>query len=98
MTGPEQTDTSSQTSFSASPSAQSAPLELMQKRWFCMGLEHSGKTFKHEAESSATLLEKINQSMVTWVDYITDNPMKDLPAVAAQMGFSESFISSTVLL
>ena len=94
MTGPEQTDTSSQTSFSTSPSAPSAPLELLQKRWFCMGVEHSGKTFKHEAESSTTLLEKINQSMVTWVDYITDNPMKDLPAVAAQMGFSESFISN----
>lgn len=94
MTGPEQTDTSSQTSFSASPSAPSASLELMQKRWFCMGIEHSGKTFKHEAESSATLLEKISHSMVTWVDYITDNPMKDLPAVAAQMGFSESFISN----
>ncbi len=95
MTGPEQSDTSAQTSFSASSSVPSAPLELMQKRWFCMGIEPSGKTFKHEAESSATLLDKINQSMVTWVDYITDNPMKDLPAVAAQMGFSESFISST---
>jgi magnesium transporter len=94
MTGPEQTDTSSQTSFSASPSAPSTPLELMPKRWFCMGIEQSGKTFKHEAESSSTLLEKIKQSMVTWVDYITDNPMKDLPAVAAQMGFSESFISN----
>jgi magnesium transporter len=94
MTDSDQTDKSSQTSFSASPSAQSAPLELLQKRWFCMGIEPSGKTFKHEAESSATLLEKINQAMVTWVDYITDNPMKDLPAVASQMGFSESFISN----
>ncbi len=94
MAESEQTDKSSQTSFSTSSSAPSAPLELLQKRWFCMGMETSGKTFKHEAESSATLLEKINQSMVTWVDYITDNPMKDLPAVAAQMGFSESFISN----
>jgi magnesium transporter len=94
MTVPDQTDTSTQTSFSASATAQSAPLELMQKRWFCMGIEPSGKTFKHEAESSATLLEIIKNSMVTWVDYITDNPMKDLPAVAAQMGFSESFISN----
>ena len=94
MVESEQTDKSSQTSFSTSPSSPSAPLELLQKRWFCMGMEPSGKTFKHEAESSATLLEKINQSMVTWVDYITDNPMKDLPAVAAQMGFSESFISN----
>jgi len=94
MTGPDQTETSAQTSFSASPTAPSAPLELMQKRWFCMGIESSGKTFKHEAESSVTLLEIIKNSMVTWVDYITDNPMKDLPAVAAQMGFSESFISN----
>ena len=94
MADSEQTDKSSQTSFSTSPSAPSAPLELLQKRWFCMGIEPSGKTFKQEAESSATLLEKINQSMVTWVDYITDDPMKDLPAVAAQMGFSESFISN----
>ena len=94
MTGPEQTDKSSQTSFSTSPSTPSVPLELLQKRWFCMGIDHTGKTFKQEAESSATLLEKINQSMVTWVDYITDNPMKDLPTVAAQMGFSESFISN----
>jgi magnesium transporter len=94
MADSDRTDKSSQTSFSTSPSAQSAPLELLQKRWFCMGIEPSGKTFKHEAESSATLLEKINQAMVTWVDYITDNPMKDLPAVAAQMGFSESFISN----
>jgi magnesium transporter len=94
MTEPEQADTSSQTRFSVSPSAQNTSLELLQKRWFCMGLEPSGKTFKHEAESPATFMEIINQSMVTWVDYITDNPIKDLPAVAAQMGFSESFISS----
>jgi magnesium transporter len=94
MTVPDQTDTSTQTSFSASSTAQSAPLELLQKRWFCMGLELSGKTFKHEAESSASIIEKINKSSVTWVDYITDNPMKELPTVAAQMGFSETFISS----
>jgi magnesium transporter len=94
MTEPEQAESSAQTRFSASPSAQNAPLELLQKRWFCMGLEPSGKTFKHEAESPATFMEIINKSMVTWVDYITDNPIKDLPAVAAQIGFSESFISS----
>ncbi len=32
--------------------------------------------------------------MVAWVDYITDDPMKDLPVVAAQMGFSESFVAN----
>jgi magnesium transporter len=94
MTEPEQVDNSHQTRFTFSPTTPTAPLELLQKRWFCMGLESSGKTFKHEAESPVSFLEIINQSMVTWVDYIADNPMKDLPVVAAQMGFSESFISN----
>jgi magnesium transporter len=90
----KQAETSSQTRFSGSPSTQGAPLELLQKRWFCMGIEPSGKAFKQEAESATAFLDVINHSMITWVDYITDNPMKDLPVVAAQMGFSESFISS----
>jgi len=94
MNGPEQPDISAQTQFSVSPPGHSSPLELMQKRWFCMSLESSGKTFKQEAESPTAFLEVVNQSLVTWVDYITDDPMKDLPLVAAQMGFSESFISS----
>jgi magnesium transporter len=33
-------------------------------------------------------------SILTWVDYITDDPAKDLPVVAAQLGFSEAFITS----
>ena len=39
-------------------------------------------------------MEILNRSVITWVDYITDDPVKDLPVVAAQMGFSESFISN----
>lgn len=80
-----------QTSFSVSPAA---PLELMQKRWFCMGLEPTGKTFKQEAESPYNFLDIVSKSSVAWVDYITDDPMKELPTVAAQMGFSEAFISN----
>ena len=93
MTNPENVNTS-QTHFSGLSSAPSSPLELVQKRWFCMSLECSGKTIKQEAESPATFLEIVNRSLVAWVDYITDDPMKDLPTVAAQMGFSESFISN----
>ncbi len=93
MTDPENVNTS-QTRFSGSSSAHSSPLELGQKRWFCMSLECSGKTIKQEAESPATFLEIVNRSLVAWVDYITDDPMKDLPTVAAQMGFSESFVSN----
>ena len=72
---------------------QSAP-ELFQKRWFCVGLYPSGKTFKQDAESPMPFLEIMNRSVVSWVDYITDDPVKDIPMVAAQMGFSEAFISS----
>lgn len=49
---------------------------------------------RQEAESPATFMEILNRSIITWVDYITDDPQRDLPVVAAQMGFSESFIAS----
>lgn len=68
--------------------------ELFQKRWFCVGLFPSGKTFKQDAESPIPFLEILSRSVVSWVDYITDDPMKDLPMVAAQMGFSETCINS----
>jgi magnesium transporter len=83
--------TSAQTRFSVSPTG---PLEIMHKKWFCMGLESTGRTFRQDAESPTNFLEIANKSMVAWVDYITDDPMKDLPTVAAQMGFSETFISN----
>ncbi len=79
-----------QTRFSTSQTGQ---LEIMQRRWFCMGLNASG-TFKQEAEAPTKFLEVLDRSMIAWVDYITDDPMKDLPVVAAQMGFSEAFISN----
>ncbi len=81
-----------QTSFK-SDSASNCVLELSQKRWFCVGLDSLGKTFKQEAEASTPLLESVNHSAIVWVDYITDDFTKDLPQVAAQMGFSELFIS-----
>ena len=87
----EQKDLTAQTQFTLSPTK---PLELLHKSWFCMGLESSGKTFKQEAESPTELLEILNRSVVSWVDFISDDPAKDLPIVAAQMGFSESFISN----
>lgn len=68
--------------------------ELFQKRWFCVGMFPSGKTFKQDAESPAPFLDVMNRSVVAWVDYITDDPARDIPAVAAQMGFSEAFIAS----
>ncbi len=68
--------------------------ELFQKRWFCVGLYPSGKTFKQDADSPIPFLEIMNRSVASWVDFISDDPFKDIPMVAAQMGFSEAFISS----
>jgi magnesium transporter len=70
--------------------------ELFQKRWFCVSLLSSGKTFKQDAESPIPFLDVINRSVVSWVDYMTDDPYKDIPMVAAQMGFSEPFITSAI--
>jgi magnesium transporter len=84
---PQQT---AQTRFSTTPST----LEVMPKRWFCTGLDVSGHTIRQEAESPASFMEIPNRSVITWVDYITDDPVKDLPVVAAQMGFTEAFISN----
>jgi magnesium transporter len=91
MVDQEQQSQTAQTRFSSS---LTGPLELMHKRWFCTGLETSEKTFRLESDSPTNFIEILNRSLITWVDYITDDPMKDLPAVAAQMGFSEAFISN----
>lgn len=83
-----------QTAQTRFTSTQPASLELLPKRWFCTWLEASGQTFRLEAESPNNFLEIINRSIITWVDYITDDPAKDLPLVAAQMGFSEAFVAN----
>jgi len=90
---PETAETTAQTVFQVTNST-TCNLELTQKRWFCMTLDSSGKTCKQEAESPASFIELISRSVITWVDYITDDPIKDLPIVAAQLGFSETFVTN----
>jgi len=89
----EKNNPNAQTPAQAS-SANGAAQEAHQKRWFCISLECSGKTFRKEAESPASFLETVDRSLVTWIDYTTDDPYSDLPSVSAQMGFSEACISS----
>jgi len=85
-------ESSEQTSFQASTSTNNFVPDLSQKRWFCASLDASGKTFRQEADSPTSFIKVINNSVVSWVDYITDDPEKDLPIVATQMGFTEPFI------
>jgi magnesium transporter len=78
---------------SASESAPKFVTDALPNRWFCASLDSSGRTLKQEAADSPTkFLEVINRSLVSWVDYITDDPAKDLPLVASQLGFSEPFV------
>lgn len=94
MNDREKLDDSFQTRFKVPSTGQNGSLEPLLNKWHCIYLEGSGKTVKQEAESPTPFLERASQSIVAWVDYITDDPMKDLPVVAAQMGFSEAFISN----
>ena len=59
-----------------------------------MTYDSSGKTCKQEAESPSSFVELINRSVIAWVDYITDDPTKDFPIVAAQLGFSETLVTN----
>ncbi len=68
-------------------------IEFSPNRWFCVSLDSEGKTSKMEADSPAKFHEVLSKSVAAWVDYITDDPCKDLPIVAAEMGFSESLVS-----
>jgi magnesium transporter len=91
----EKPQETSQVALHAAPSAAGVTsAELFQKRWFCVALYPSGKVFKQDADSPIQLLEIMNRSVVSWVDYITDDPFAEIPVVAAQLGFSEAFISS----
>lgn len=71
-----------------------APHELFQKRWFCVAMYPSGKTFKQDAESPMPFLEVMNRAAICWIDYITDDPKGDLPNAATQLGFTERFVAS----
>jgi len=67
---------------------------LFQKRWFCVGLYPNGRTIKQDAETPVNFLDVMNRSVISWVDFISNDPSKDIPTVAAQMGFSKALISS----
>ena len=68
-------------------------LEVSPKRWFYVSINESGKTFKQESESPTAFLEVTKNSAIAWIDYITDDMSKDLPQIAAQIGFSENFVT-----
>src|SRR3974390_2308301 len=68
--------------------------EVFQKQWFCVALSSSGTIFKSDAESPADFLDVLEDSVIAWVDRWTDDFAKDAPVTAAQLGFSDTLISS----
>jgi magnesium transporter len=68
--------------------------EVFQKYWFCVALSSAGTIFKSDAESPMDFLDVLEDSVIAWVDRWTDNFDKDAPIAAAQLGFSDSLISS----
>jgi magnesium transporter len=68
--------------------------EVFQKYWFCVALSSAGTIFKSDAESPTDFLDVLEDSVIAWVDRWTDNFDKDAPIAAAQLGFSDSLISS----
>ena len=75
------------------PPALPSP-ELFQKRWFCVGLYPSGKTFKQDAESPIAFSGCYEPLVVPGWTISRMTRQRYLPVVAAQMGFSEAFIAS----
>jgi len=94
MSNSDLTKNTAAETFAAQTTPAVLTTDLFQKRWFCVGMYPSGKTFKQDAESPMPFLETINRSVVAWIDYISDDPARDIPIVAAQMGFGEAFIAA----
>lgn len=71
-------------------------LRLIPKSWFCVALTGPGEVFRKETDVADEFTETLNQSMVGWVDYITDNFDTEAPRAAAKLGFSERLVSSLI--
>ncbi len=83
-----------ETNGKAQKTETSNHVEAFQKPWFCVALSSSGTIFKSDAESAADFLDVLEDSVIAWVDRWTDDFAKDAPVAAAQLGFSDTLISS----
>jgi magnesium transporter len=67
--------------------------ELMLKPWFCVSLSTSGSIIRKNTESVSGFLDILSSAAISWVDYIARDFDKELPVVAAQLGFTQQLIS-----
>lgn len=70
--------------------------DVIRRRWFCVALSPSGSIYRQETESVAAFTEIINNTSISWVDYVVAGVDFDSEArtAAAELGFSNELISA----
>ena len=66
----------------------------LEQRGFCVSLLKDGTTAEKEVRDVTELLDLVNKSSVSWVDYIVEDLSKDVSKVATSLGFSPQLSDS----
>lgn len=66
----------------------------LEERGFFAGIMKDGSTSKKEARQIPDFLEITKQASVAWIDYVVDDLKTEAPAIAQQLGFSETLINN----
>ncbi|MBI2079633.1 magnesium transporter CorA [Candidatus Micrarchaeota archaeon] len=65
----------------------------LEQKGFGVGLLKDGKTLKREVMEIEEFIEIVEQSNVTWIDYVVDDLKKETVKVATTLGFSEVLLT-----
>ncbi len=60
----------------------------LEEKAFCVALKKDGTTVERQGRDVSNFNDIINESCVSWVDYIVDDLQRDGPEVAKSLGFS----------
>jgi len=66
----------------------------LEEKGFCVAQLKDGTTEEMESRDVDEFLKKASSCSVAWVDYIVEDLKKEGPAIAAQLGFSDTLIST----
>ncbi|MBI5051354.1 magnesium transporter CorA [Candidatus Micrarchaeota archaeon] len=66
----------------------------LEEKGFAVGLLKDGKTLKKEARRIEEFLDIVQQSNVTWIDYVVDDFSKEAPVLGKALGFSEGLLKT----
>lgn len=71
-----------------------ARIEPPPRHWFCASRMPAGTITRKESESLTDVLEVAKGAELSWIDFWTDNLERDLPVIAAELGFTGRLASS----